>query len=88
MGAVRAGHRGVFDDGDGRLLVAEDLVAKRAGLHQLGFGHALSERAMRKELEAARAGERGGEGERGGGEQELAAGRTQGKSPLVSGCSA
>ena len=41
MRAVRAGHRGVFDDGDRRVVLAERPVAERRRHQQLGHGHAL-----------------------------------------------
>lgn len=36
IGAVAAGHRGIFDDGDRRIGLAEGHVGQRAGLHQFG----------------------------------------------------
>jgi len=39
MAAVRAGHRGIFDDGDGRIGRPQHLVAERACLHELGKRH-------------------------------------------------
>ena len=37
----------------GAFVVAEHLVAERAGLHQVGFRHGLGERAAREQLEPA-----------------------------------
>ena len=42
-GAMRAGHRGVFDDRDRRVLRAHHLVAERAGLQQLRLRDGLRE---------------------------------------------
>ena len=39
--AVRAGHRGVFDDGDRSVVLAERAVAERRRDQKLGRGHAL-----------------------------------------------
>src|SRR5262249_15741417 len=39
MAAVRAGHRGIFDDGDRGIVGALDLVAQRARRHQLRHRH-------------------------------------------------
>ena len=36
IGAVRAGHRGVFNDGDGRVVLADDDVGQRARGHERG----------------------------------------------------
>jgi hypothetical protein len=36
MAAVRAGHRGIFDDGDRSIRLALDLVAKRTGHEEIG----------------------------------------------------
>ena len=41
MGAVRAGHRGVFDDGDRRIVLAERAVAERRRNQELSRGRAL-----------------------------------------------
>jgi hypothetical protein len=39
MAAVRAGHRGVFDDGDGSIGLPLDLVAERTRHQQVGHRH-------------------------------------------------
>src|SRR5690606_29231504 len=36
VGAVAAGHRGIFDDGDRRVRIAQHLLRQRALLQQLG----------------------------------------------------
>ena len=55
MGAVRAGHRGVFDDGDRRVVLAERAVAERRRNQKLSRGRALRGGGLRLEqgLDAA-----------------------------------
>ena len=55
VGAVRAGHRGVFDDGDRRVVLAERAVAERRRDQELSRGHALRGGGLRLEqgLDAA-----------------------------------
>src|SRR5262249_32691550 len=47
MGAVRTGHGGVFDDGAGRAVAAQDHVAERTRLHQFGERGILRQRGPR-----------------------------------------
>src|ERR1017187_1970108 len=65
MRAVRAGHRGIFDDGDRRLVFAQGQIGQRIRLHQVGGGHRFRQRIAR-ERRQHRCAEHGG-GERYGG---------------------
>ena len=69
MGAVAAGHRGIFDDGDFGILRAKHFVRQRAGLQQLvhvdraaGLGNFLRQDQARRSGECRGCGRRGQEG--------------------------
>src|SRR5450759_1848512 len=61
MRAVRAGHRGIFDDGDRRLVVAQGQIGQRIRLHQVGGGHRFRQRIARERRQHRCAEHGGGE---------------------------
>jgi len=78
MAAVRASHRGVFDDGDRSIRLTLDLVAERTRHEQIGHGHIPAGRRLRRRrVDRAPQGKPGagcGEdrGDRGGTEEHVA----------------